>query len=63
MDDDRSNLARQDRQRIDLEDPDEVRDWAMSLAVTQDQLIEAVRTAGSQAVNVRAYLAKMVGPT
>lgn len=60
MDDDRSNLARRDRQRIDLEDPDEVRDWAMSLAITQDQLIEAVRTAGSQAVNVRAYLAKMV---
>jgi hypothetical protein len=53
--DTRGNTA---RQRIDLEDPDEVRDWAASLAVTEEQLIEAVRTAGAQAVNVRDYLDK-----
>lgn len=57
-DDYKDNRGNADRQRIDLEDPDEVRDWAASLAVTEEQLIEAVRTAGAQAVNVRDYLDK-----
>jgi hypothetical protein len=57
-DDYKDTRGNTDRQRIDLEDPDEVRDWAASLAVTEEQLIEAVRTAGAQAVNVRDYLDK-----
>jgi hypothetical protein len=59
-DDNKDYRGNADRQRIDLEDPEEVRDWATSLAVTEEQLIEAVRTAGTQAVNVRDYLDKTV---
>ena len=45
-----------DRQCIDLEDPEEVRSWAVSLNVSEGQLIEAVRTVGIQVSKVRAYL-------
>lgn len=60
MDDSKDSRENADRQRIDLEDPEEVRDWAMSLAVTEEQLIEAVRTAGTQALKVRDYLDRTV---
>lgn len=59
-DDSKNSRENADRQRIDLEDPEEVRDWAASLAVTEAQLIEAVRTAGTQAVKVRDYLDRTV---
>ncbi len=45
-------------ERIDLEDRDEVHDWAASFSVTDDELIEAVRTVGVQASRVREYFEK-----
>lgn len=56
MSDEKNNSAIQDRQKIDLEDPDEVRGWALSMDVSEGQLIEAVRVAGIQASKVREYL-------
>lgn len=56
MSDEKNNFAFQDRQKIDLEDPDEVRGWALSMDVSEGQLIEAVRVAGIQASKVREYL-------
>jgi hypothetical protein len=61
MSDDRTNRGSPDRDRIDLNDPDEVRNWTKSLGVTEDQLREAVRTVGSQAAKVREHLGKTVG--
>lgn len=58
MSDDKNSRGTADRQRIDLEDPDEVRSWASSLSVTDNQLIEAVRIAGIEAARVREYLDK-----
>ncbi|HYJ18811.1 MAG TPA: DUF3606 domain-containing protein [Burkholderiales bacterium] len=56
MSDEKNSFTSQDRQKIDLEDPDEVRSWALSMAVSEGQLIEAVRVAGIQASKVREYL-------
>ncbi|HVY06150.1 MAG TPA: DUF3606 domain-containing protein [Burkholderiales bacterium] len=45
-------------ERIDLEDRSEIRDWASSFAVSDEQLIEAVRVVGVRASTVREYLEK-----
>lgn len=60
MSDDKTNRGNPDRQRIDMNDPDEVRNWCKSLAVTEDQLRDAVKAVGVQADNVRNFLGKTV---
>jgi hypothetical protein len=56
MSDNKANRGAPDRDRIDIHDPDEVRNWTKSLGVTKEELEEAVRAAGTQADKVREHL-------
>jgi hypothetical protein len=56
MPDDRSRRESPDRERIDIHDEHEVRNWAMSLKVTPEQLKAAVSKVGTSADQVRQYL-------
>ena len=56
MSDDKANRGSPDRDRIDMSDPDEVRNWTKSLGVSKEQLEEAVRAVGSTASKVREHL-------
>jgi hypothetical protein len=58
MADDKSKAGGQDRTRINLNQDYEVRDWAKSLGVTEDELRKAVAAVGNQADKVREHLAK-----
>lgn len=58
MSDDKSNRSSPDRDRIDINDPDEVRNWTKSLGVSKEQLEQAVAAAGTQASKVREYLSR-----
>ena len=57
MTDDITKTGR-DRKRISLEQDYEVRDWAMSLGCTEEELREAVKAVGNSADEVREYLKK-----
>lgn len=59
MSDDKRD-ARSDTQQIDLTNADAIREWCKSLAVTEDQLRDAVLTVGPQAAKVREFLGKTV---
>ncbi|MDM0076990.1 DUF3606 domain-containing protein [Variovorax sp. J2P1-59] len=48
----------QDRKRISLKEPHEVRSWTESLGVTEQQLKAAVAAVGDSAEKVREYLRK-----
>ncbi|MBI6855931.1 DUF3606 domain-containing protein [Pseudomonas cichorii] len=48
----------QDAIRIDVNDPDEVRNWTKSLGCTEDQLKAAVEAVGTYADDVREFLDK-----
>lgn len=56
MSDDKANGGSPDRDRIDMSDPDEVRNWTKSLGVSKEQLEEAVRAVGTTASKVREHL-------
>lgn len=56
MSDDKSKRGTPDRDRIDMNDPNEVRNWTRSLGVTKEELQRAVQAAGTQADKVREYL-------
>lgn len=56
MSDDKSNRGSPDRDRIDMNDANEVRHWTESLGVSTAQLEAAVRSAGPSASKVREYL-------
>jgi len=56
MSDDRSNRGSPDRDRIDMNDPDEVRNWTQSLGVSREELQRAVQAAGDRADKAREYL-------
>jgi hypothetical protein len=58
MSDDKSNRGSPDSDRIDLNDPDEVRNWTKSLGVTKEELQKAVEAAGTTAERVRDYLGR-----
>jgi hypothetical protein len=60
MNDDRQDRGDPERRRIDVDDPDEIRHWTRTLAVTEGQLRDAVKAVGSQATEVRAFLGKTV---
>ena len=55
MSDDKGNRGNPDRSRIDINDPDEVRNWTKSLGVSREEVEQAVAAAGSQADKVREY--------
>jgi hypothetical protein len=58
MADDKTKVGGQDRQRINLSQGYEVRDWAKSLCVTEEQLRTAVAKVGNDADKVREHLKK-----
>jgi len=56
MSDDKSKSGGQDRQRINVNQDYELRDWSKSLGVTPERLKEAVKAVGDRADKVREYL-------
>jgi hypothetical protein len=56
MSDDKSKSQGQDRQRINVNEDYELRDWAKSLHTTPERLKEAVQAVGDRAEKVREYL-------
>lgn len=56
MPDNKSATGGQDRQRINVNQDYELRDWAKSLGTTAERLKEAVQAVGDRADKVREYL-------
>lgn len=56
MSDDKSKSGGQDRQRINIHEDYELRDWAKSLNTTPERIKEAVAAVGDRAEKVREYL-------
>ena len=56
MSDDKANRGSPDRDRIDIHDPDEVRNWTKSLGVSKEELQRAVEAVGPMASKVREHL-------
>ena len=56
MPDHKSKPGGQDRTRIDVSEPYELRDWSEKFGVSQEQLRAAVRAVGDQASAVAKYL-------
>lgn len=58
MSDDMGDPRRPDRDRIDMNDADEVRNWTESLGVTREELQRAVEAVGDTAGKVYDYLGR-----
>ena len=58
MSDDLSKRGPQDRSRINVNEPHELRYWTQALGVTEAQLREAVKAVGPSAAAVREHLGK-----
>jgi hypothetical protein len=58
MADNKSETGSPDRDRINMSEDYEVRDWTESLGVSRERLQEAVDAVGSSADKVREYLNK-----
>ena len=56
MSDDKSKAHGQDRERINIHEDYELRDWAKSLNTTPERVKEAVQAVGDRAEKVREYL-------
>jgi len=56
MSDDKSQSGGQDRQRINVHEDYELRDWAKSMHTTPERIKEAVQAVGDRADKVREYL-------
>lgn len=54
---DRTSSAGQDRQRINLNEDYEVRDWSKKFGVSADELKQAVNAVGNEASKVEEYFA------
>ena len=58
MSDNKSQTGGQDRERINVNQDYELRDWAKSLNTTPERLKEAVQAVGDRAEKVREYLSQ-----
>lgn len=56
MSDDKNNVGSPDCDRISLAEEYEVRDWTVSLGISEQELREAVDAVGNSVDAVRAYL-------
>lgn len=56
MSDDKSKTGGQDRQRINVHEAYELRDWAKKFGVTPDELKAAVAKVGDRASEVESHL-------
>lgn len=61
MSDDKTRSGGADRQRINLHEPYELRDWSARFGVTPEQLREAVARVGDRADAVERYLKEAAG--
>jgi hypothetical protein len=61
MSDDKNKSGGQDRQRINVHQDYELRDWARSLNTTPERIKEAVQAVGDRAEKVREYLSEKPG--
>ena len=58
MSDDKTKAGGQDRQRINIHEDYELRDWAKSMNTTPERIKEAVQAVGDRAEKVRQYLSQ-----
>ncbi|PYY13462.1 MAG: DUF3606 domain-containing protein [Acidobacteria bacterium] len=58
MSDDKSKVGKQDRDRINVHQDYELRDWAKRFGVSKDELKKAVESVGNSAEAVRKHLGK-----
>ena len=58
MADNKSDRGSPDRDRINLSEEYEVRDWTAKLGVSRARLREAADAVGNSAANIREYLKK-----
>jgi hypothetical protein len=58
MSDDLTNRGQQDRSRIAMQEPHEVRHWTEALGVTKEELQRVVDKVGNSAAAVRKELGK-----
>lgn len=58
MADDLTKRGSPDRDRIDVNEDYEVRDWAKKLGVSEEQLRQAVKAVGDRADKVRQHLGR-----
>jgi hypothetical protein len=56
MSDNKSQTGGQDRERINVHQDYELRDWAQSMNTTPERIKEAVQAVGDRAEKVREYL-------
>jgi hypothetical protein len=56
MSDDKQKSGGQDRERINVNQDYELRDWAKSLGTTPERVKEAVQAVGDRVEKVREYL-------
>jgi methyl-accepting chemotaxis protein len=56
MPDDKTKSAGQDRERINVNQAYELRDWAKSMNTTPEKLKEAIQAVGDRADKVREFL-------
>jgi len=56
MSDDKKNIGKPDRDRINTSEDYEVQDWSKKFGVSTEELKDAVKKAGSNAKDVEAYL-------
>ena len=56
MSDDKAKASGQDRQRINLNEDYELRDWAKKFGVSADELRQAVARVGDRADEVERFL-------
>jgi hypothetical protein len=56
MSDDKSKAGAADRERINVHEDYELRDWAKSLSTTPERVKEAVQAVGDRADKVREFL-------
>ena len=56
MSDDKTKPGGQDRARINVSEPYEVRDWSKKFRVSEEELKAAVKRVGDQASAVEKYL-------
>lgn len=58
MPDDKQVTGGQDRQRINVNEDYELRDWSRKFGVTPDELKRAVRAVGDEAEKVKEHLSQ-----
>jgi Protein of unknown function (DUF3606) len=61
MSDDKTQSQGQDRERINVNQEYELRDWARSMNTTPERLKEAVQAVGDRADKVREFLGQRPG--